>query len=549
MQNNHENSDLNTAEIIIEKLISWKVEFIFSLVGEGINPIFESLRKRQDKIRLITVRHEEAAAFMASGYAKSTGKMGVCLATTGPGAVHLMNGLYDAAMEGAPVLAITGAVNHDVLGTKFLQEVDTVTMLKDIAVYNQMISGPVHAQTIVDLACRAALSTPGLAHITVSTDIQEQRLSEDKRSQKGGMLTGSSTFSPRTYTTSEEDINKAARILNKSNKVMILTGRGALAATKEVEEVAEKLGAPVAKALLGKAVLPDNSPYTTGGIGRLGTLPSKQMMDECDTLLILGSTMPYLEYYPQPGKARAIQVDRDPERIGIRYPVELGLHGDVKVTLEALIPKLTFENDRSFLELAQQRMVAWNQTITKLETNQAMPIQPHFLVAQVSALAKDDALLAIDTGAHTVFTARHFRIKATQQVIACGNLASMAPALPYAIAAQLAYPGRQCIAMMGDGGLTMLMGEIATAVLYDLPIKIVLFKNNKLVMDKFEQEEIGAQEFGIALHPIDFVKVAEACGAEGYKCTNPDEVAKVLTKAFASASGPYRSGYRSGCEA
>src|SRR4051812_12911703 len=201
----------NTSDIIIDKLINWGVEMVFSLVGDGVNPIYEALRKRKDEIRLITVRHEEAAAFMASGYAKSTGKLGVCLGTTGPGAVHLMNGLYDAAMEGAPVLAITGVVNHDLLGTKFIQEVDTVAMLKDIAVYNQMITGPLHAQTIVDLACRAALTTPGLAHITVSTDTQQKPLSEDKRSQKGGQLTGSSSFVPRIDVPSEEEINEAAR--------------------------------------------------------------------------------------------------------------------------------------------------------------------------------------------------------------------------------------------------------------------------------------------------------------------------------------------------
>ena len=231
-----EDTTLNSADIIIDKLIAWNVELIFSLVGDGVNPIFESLRKRQDKIRLITVRHEEAAAFMASGYAKATGKLGVCLGTTGPGAVHLMNGLYDAAMEGAPVLAITGIVNHDLMGTKFIQEVDTITMLQGIAVYNQMITGPIHAQTIVDLACRAALTIPGVSHITISTDTQQKKLSEDKRSEKGGHLTGSSTFLARVDVPSDAGISQAAEILNGSNKVMILAGRGSLAASKEVEE-------------------------------------------------------------------------------------------------------------------------------------------------------------------------------------------------------------------------------------------------------------------------------------------------------------------------
>lgn len=532
MQKEYNPSD-TTADIIVDKLIAWNVEMIFSLVGDGVNPIFEALRKRKDRIKLITVRHEEAAAFMASGYAKCTGRLGVCLGTTGPGAVHLMNGLYDAAMEGAPVLAITGVIPHDLLGTKFTQEVDTVAMLRDVAVYNQQISGPVHAQTVVDLACRTALTLPGVAHITVATDVQQKPLSEDKHSEKGGHLTGSSTFMPRVDIPADNELEQAAEVLNSSSKIMILAGRGALHAREQVQEVAEKLGAPVAKALLGKALLPDDSPFTTGGIGRLGTLPSKEMMEECDTLLILGSNMPYLNYYPK--SAKAIQIDRDPRRIGLRYPVEIGLTGDVQATLKALLPKLKKQTGKSFLSLAQQKMKEWNKTLAKLETDQSSPIKPPFLVSEVARVIKDDAHIAIDTGAHTVFTARHLHIKPKQQITACGNLASMGPGLPYAIAAQLAYPGRQSVAMVGDGSFTMLMGEMATAVLYDLPVKIVIFKNNALAMDRFEQEEIGARQYGIALHPIDFSKIAEACGAEGYKCSTPGDLHTVLTKAFASA--------------
>ncbi len=522
----------NTADILVDKIIAWEVEMIFSLVGDGVNPIFEALRKRKDQIRLITVRHEEGAAFMASGYAKCTGKLGVCLGTTGPGAVHLMNGLYDAAMEGAPVLAITGVIPHDLLGTKFTQEVNTVAMLEDIAVYNQQISGPVHAQTVVDLACRTALTTLGVSHITIATDIQQKALSEDKHSEKGGHLMGSSAFMPHIDVPVDNELEHAANLLNSSSKIMILAGRGALKARDEVLQVAEILGAPVAKALLGKALLPDDSPFTTGGTGRLGTLPSKQMMAECETLLILGSNMPHLDYYPK--DAKGIQIDRDPKRIGLRYPVDIGLSGDVQATLKALLPKLKKHSDRSFLELSQQRMNDWRKTLLKLESDQSTPIKPPFLVSQVSRLIKDNSHISIDTGAHTVFTARHLQIKADQQITVCGNLASMAPGLPYAIAAQLAFPGRQCIAMVGDGSFTMLMGEMATAVRYKLPVKVVIFKNNVLAMDRFEQEEIGSKQYGIELQPINFAKIAEACGAEGYKCSNPGELHVVLSKAFAS---------------
>jgi pyruvate dehydrogenase (quinone) len=523
-----------TADIIVDKLIAWNVDHIFGLTGDGVIPLVEALRKKKDKIKYITVRHEESAAFMASGYAKYTGKLGVCLATTGPGAVHLMNGLYDAAMEGASVLAITGVINHDLLGTQFTQEVDTVKMLQDVAVYNQQISGPLHAMTVVDLACRSALTIPGVAHITIATDTQAKPLSEDKSSKKAGRLTGSSGFQPRIDIPDIEELNKAAGLLNAGTKIVILTGRGALSARAEVEQLAEKLGAPVAKALLGKALLPDDSPYTTGGTGHLGTLPSKQMMEECDTILILGSNMPHLEYYPK--NAVGMQVDRDPRRIGLRYPIKLGLHGDVQATLQALLPLLKTHSDKSFLQLAQQRMKDWRQTLATLENSQAVPIKPQFLAAQVGRLLNDDAVIAIDTGAHTVFTARHWQVRAGQQLAVCGNLASMAPGLPYAIAAQIAYPGRQCVAMVGDGGLTMLMGELATAVLYQLPVKVIVFKNNLLAMDKFEQEEAGDMDYGVALQPIDFVKVAEACGAEGYSCKRPQDLAETLKRAFSSAS-------------
>jgi pyruvate dehydrogenase (quinone)/pyruvate oxidase/pyruvate decarboxylase len=522
-----------TADILIERLIAWNVEYIFGLVGDGVNPIFEALRKNEDKIKLITVRHEESAAFMASGYAKYTGRLGVCIGTSGPGAVHLMNGLYDAAMESAPVLAITGCPYHDLLGTNTTQEVNTVSLMKDVTVYNQLVTGPRHCLTVVDLACRAALSTPGVAHLTFSKDTQEMVLSDDKASKESEKLTGSSSFVPRIETPSDGELNKAADLLNASGKIAILVGRGALGATAELEALAEKLGAPVAKALLGKMVLPDDSPYTTGGTGHLGTLPSKQIMEDCDTLLILGSTMPHLDYYPEGGKVKSIQVDRDPKRIGLRMSVDLGLCGDVRATVAALLPKLK-QHDHGFLADARQKMKDWRATLMKVEQKETIPVKPQYLVAEVSRFLREDAVIAIDTGAHTVFTARHLQAKKNQQLAVCGNLASMAPALPYILAAQIAYPGRQCVAFAGDGGFTMLMGEMATAVLYNLPVKIIVFKNNALAMDRFEQEEAGAKQYGISLQPIDFAGIAVACGAEGYSCSQPGELSKILEKAFAS---------------
>lgn len=309
------------SEILVQKLIAWDVEFVFGLVGDGINPLVEAIRERNDKIKLIGVRHEEAAALMASGYAKATGKLGVCLATTGPGAIHLMNGLYDAALDGASVLAITGTTYENLIGTSFMQEVDTVSLMKDVALYNTLITSPRQALTVVDIACRSALSEGGVSHLSIPVNAQSKKMQDEPGPEKGKTLRGGSSWVVPLEVPIDENLKLAARILNEGKKVMILAGRGALGAREELIELAEKLKAPIAKALLGKAALEDASPYCTGGIGDLGTLPSKELMKECDTLLILGSNMPYLDYYPDPEQARAVQIDKTAKKIGDRKSV------------------------------------------------------------------------------------------------------------------------------------------------------------------------------------------------------------------------------------
>ncbi|MBV9747261.1 MAG: hypothetical protein JO157_00450, partial [Acetobacteraceae bacterium] len=307
-------SDRTTADIIVETLITWQVPVIFGIVGDGIGPLIEALSVRQDRIRFVGVRHEEAAAFMACGYAKHTGQLGACIATTGPGAIHLLNGLYDAKMDSAPVIAITGLAFHNLIDTRFMQDVNTVELMKGVALYNTAVTSPGHALVVADLACRAALGGRSVAHLTVPKDVQAMKLSAERPSMEYHGLRTSSSWLPIAVAPSADQLRQAAELLNAGTKVAILAGQGALGARAEVEQVAERLGAPVAKALLGKAVLPDDSPYTTGGIGHLGTLPSEQAMHECDTLLILGSTMPWIDFYPKPGQARAVQVDLNPER-------------------------------------------------------------------------------------------------------------------------------------------------------------------------------------------------------------------------------------------
>ena len=522
-----------TADILIEKLIGWDVKFIFGIIGDRINPIVEALRKHQDQIRFITVRHEESAAFMASGFAKYTGKIGVCLATSGPGAIHLMNGLYDAYKDHVPVLAITGSPVQELEGTDFIQEINISSLMQEVTVYDQVVTGPRQAEALVDLAIRSALNSSGVAHLNFAKDTQELEIKEDEPTQEGfEKLKGTGGFTPRVQIPADKDLDSASQLINSSEKIGIMAGQGALGAREEVLQLAEILAAPVTKALLGKAVIPDDHEYSTGGIGHLGTLPSKEWMQECDLLLILGSNMPYLDYYPK--SAKAIQVDHNPKRIGLRYPAAVGLVGDVKSTIEALLPGLERKSDRSFLEKYQKEMEKWNKTLQEVEEGESELIRPQYLVAEVGRILEEDAMVSIDTGAHTIFTARHWHIKKDQQMAVSGNLATMAPGVPYAIAAKLEFPHRQCIAMVGDGGFSMLMAEMATAVRYDLAIKVIIFKNNELSQDVYEQRAAGTKVFGGDLTPIDFAKIAEACGAEGYRCSDKAELHGVLTQAFST---------------
>ncbi|MBV9970978.1 MAG: pyruvate oxidase [Xanthobacteraceae bacterium] len=526
--------DLNTADIIVETLISWGATHAFGIVGDGINSVIEALRKRQDRIRYIGVRHEEAAAFMASGFAKHTGRLGVCIGTTGPGAIHLMNGLYDAHFDGAPVIAITGTTFHDLIGTRYQQGVDTTRLMQDVALYNVEVTGPEHAVVVVNRACRAALGDRGVAHLTIAKDVQMMKRAADKRSTANPGARTSSSWTPPLAVPPQDQVRAAADLLNSSRKVAILAGQGALHARAEVTQIADLLGAPVARSLLGRAVLADDSPFSVGGIGNLGTTPSHWAMKNCDGVLILGSTMPWLEYYPTPGQARGVQVDLKADRIGLRFPVEVGLTGDVKLTLQALMPMIRRNSERSFIEEAQQRMTDWNRLVDRVEQTARSPLRPQMVIRALSDLADDDALISLDCGANTYFAARHFRLRAGQYLTGTGMLASMGPGLSFAIAGQLAFPQRQSIAVTGDGGFAQLMAELSTAVAYQLPVKIVVLKNNSLGEVGFEQQELGNPEYGCALSPIDFVAFANACGADGFHCEQPEEVRPALEAALRS---------------
>lgn len=527
-------SSTTASDVLIESLQDWGVDTVFGLPGDGINGIMEALRARREKIRFVQVRHEEAAAFMACAYAKYTGRLGVCLATSGPGGIHLLNGLYDAKMDGQPVLALTGMHFHDLIGTLAQQDVELDKLFADVAVFNERVMGVTHVENLVDLACRTALSYRGVAHITFPADLQEQELSRKQGSKRNLPHHTSDVCARSARLPSIEDLRAAADILNAGKKVAILAGQGALDAGPQLEETAERLAAPIVKALLGKSVIPDESPYTTGGIGLLGTKPSQTALEECDTLLIVGSSFPYIEFMPRPGKARGVQIDIDPKRIGLRFPVEVGLVGDCRRALEELLPLLRHKENRKFLKDAQEGKQAWREIMGKQEMRRDQPMKPQVVAAELGRRLSPTAIVSSDSGTITTWWARHILAQRGQLYSCSGNLATMACGLPYAIAAQVAYPERQCVAFIGDGGFSMLMAEFATAVKYQLPIKVLLLKNNTLGQIKWEQMVfLGNPEYGCELQPIDFAAFARACGGQGFTINDPATCGEVLDQALA----------------
>lgn len=524
----------STADVLVERLISWGIDTVFGIPGDGINGVFDALRTRRDRIRFIQVRHEETASFMACAYAKFTGRMAACVATSGPGSIHLANGLYDAAMDGQPVLALCGQTAHDLIGTHDQQDVDLDRLYADVAVYNQRIMGPAHVEPVVDEAMRVALARPGVAVLTIPRDIQREEVSEASRSMRN--VPGHTQPRPVGYCSlpTSESLREAARILNEGERVVILAGRGALNAGPELEQMAELVGGPIIKALLGKAVVPDDSPYTTGGIGLLGTTPSQRAIGKCDTLFIVGSNFPYVEFLPKPGQARCVQIDLDPARIGLRYPVDVPLVGNSRDVLRALLPMVRPKADRSFLEQAQSDMADWWRLLDSRASSESMPMKPQVPAHELNKLLRDDAIIVTDSGTVATWAARHIRIRRGQMFSVSGSLASMACGLPYALGAQIAYPDRQVVSLIGDGAFTMLMGDLATAVKYNLPVKLLIFKNNSLAQIRWEQMIFdGYPEYGTELQPIDFALYAQAVGAGGFTIERPQEAPSVLEQALA----------------
>jgi pyruvate dehydrogenase (quinone) len=530
------------SDFLIERLLEWKITRIFGFPGDGINGIMGALDRADGKIDFIQVRHEENAAFMACGHAKFTGEVGVCMATSGPGAIHLLNGLYDAKMDHQPVVAIVGQSARMAMGGEFQQEVDLNSLYKDVAKeYVHTVTQPLQMQQLIDRAIRIAQAERTVTCVIIPNDVQELDAEKPPR-QHGAIHTGIG-FPKACVVPDLSQLQKAADILNEGEKVAMLIGAGALGASEEVKEVAELLGCGVAKALLGRAALPDDLPYVTGAIGLLGTKPSWEMMIDCDTLLMVGSSFPYSEFLPKVGQARGIQIDIDGRMLSLRYPMEVNLLGDSKETLRALIPLLKRKQDRSWQEKLEKEIREWWKVIEARADDKAKPINPQKVFSELSPRLPDRCILSSDSGSSANWFARNLKIREGMMASLSGNLATMCPGVPYAIAAKFAYPDRVAIAMVGDGAMQMLgINGLITISKYwkrwSNPLLIVLvLHNNDLNQVTWEQRVMsGNPEYEGSQHIPDFpfAAYAELLGLKGIRVDDPEHLGLAWDEALAS---------------
>jgi pyruvate dehydrogenase (quinone)/pyruvate oxidase len=480
------------------------------------------------------VRHEETAALAACAYAKFTGRLGVCLSTAAPGAVHLLNGLYDAMVDQAPVLAITGMTYHDLIGTKYLQDINHDYLFENVASFNQRLMGPGHVENVANLACRSALANRTVSHICVPIDYQVMPMDDGDRFKRNvpGHTAGAEGFQTPRSVPPRAHLERAAELLRGKRRPAILAGAGARGAGAELEELAEKLGGVIVKALLGKDAVPDDSPYVAGGTGVVGTRASQAAFARCDALVIVGSSFPYIEFLPQPGQPVCIQIDDKAERIGLRHPADVGLVGDAQETLRELIPLLERNEDRSFLEEMQESIRDWWALMEERGTREDVPMKPQVPLWHLHELLDDDAIVCGDSGTVTTWIAR-WKLRAQQRFSFSGTMCSMMAAVPYAIGAQAAYPGRQVVAYTGDGSMTMILGELATLAQHQLPVKVIVNKNNTLGLIKWEQQIfLGNPEYGVGFNDVDFVRVAEGCGLRGVRIDDPKRCRDQLAEAL-----------------
>jgi len=515
---------MRVADLILDILAAHGVRDVFGVPGDAINDITYALKKRDD-MRFILVRHEEAGAFMASAQAKLSGRLAACVGTSGPGAIHLLNGLYDAKLDHAPVIAITGPIPTQYIGTGYHQEVDLEALFSDVAEYSKTIMTEDQLPGLVLEACKAAIAAPGVAHLSLPTDVAGRQI----KPERCDFAIGSEKGETRPC---DPSLEEAVRLIDEAKDIAILAGIGAAGARAELLALSERLNAPIVRTLRAKDFIDENVEACIGGLGLLGGVPASDAMDSCDLLLIVGADYPYTSFYPK--KAKIIQIEPAPARMGRRAAVAAPLRGHAKPTLDALLDRVNAKKSDQFFRSMQKAKRRWRSSQEKAEQSDATPIRPQRLIAEIAAAAPDDAIFICDTGTSTAWTARHLPVGEQQRYTLSSSLASMAFAMPGAIGAQLLYPDRKVIAIAGDGGFAMLMADFVTATRYGLPIVCVVLNNDKLGFIAFEQEAKGLPEHSVDLLNPDFVAFAHACGGVGFRVEQPSEISPALKQAFAS---------------
>jgi pyruvate dehydrogenase (quinone) len=542
---------MKVSDYVLHRLREWDVEHVFAYAGDGINGLLAAWGRAGDKPRFVQARHEEMAAFEAVGYAKFSGKVGVCAATSGPGAIHLLNGLYDAKLDHVPVVAIVGQTNRSAMGGSYQQEVDLASLYKDVAAeYCETVTVPEQLPNVLDRALRTAYARHTVTAVIIPADVQELDYSPPTHAFK--MVPSSLGVAHYAPVPADDDLRRAADVLNAGEKVAILVGQGARAARAEVEHTADVLGAGVAKALLGKDVLPDDLPYVTGSIGLLGTRPSYEMMRDCDTLLVVGSSFPYTQFLPDFGQARAVQIDADPFMIGLRYPFEVNLVGDAAGTLKRLLPHLDAKKHGKWRKTIEHNTGRWWEVMQRRAAVDADPINPEYVVHALDGLLPRDVMLAADSGSAANWYARHLRMRGAMRGSLSGTLATMGPGVPYVIGAKFAHPERPALAVVGDGAMQMNgMAELITAAKYwrdwtDPRLVVAVLNNQDLNQVTWEMRAMeGAPQFlpSQSLPDVRYADFARSIGLDGVRVEEPGGVQDAWQRAL-SADRPFVVDFR-----
>lgn len=517
----------STGEAVIETMADWGIQHVFGVPGDNADGLIDGLVKHRDRARFILVRHEENAAFMATGYYKASGKMAACLTTAGPGAFHLINGMAEAYHDKIPMLALTGNTDTTTYGTDQIQEFKPERDFAGCTVWSHLMPGAKNARILTSSAIRAALARSGPSLLSVPLDVGLMPLPDNAPP-------ADTQFTPPMLQPDPQKMTRMIELINQAKKPVIFVGRGSWGLDRELSRLAELLGAPIVKALWGKDAVSDFDPHVLGGLGLLGTRPSVEALSGCDLLLLLGTSFPYNDFLPEPGSVTTVQVDQDPYQIGKRYPVTLGVCADVHQVVPILLEGCQRQEDRSWIQDMQKAREQWNQLMEKQARDPRTPMRPQAVARALQACAKDDAILTLDSGANTAWMARNFFANGRQQIMGSGLMGTMQCSLPYAIGAQFACPERQVLCTTGDGGLVMCLGEFLTAVHYELPIVVTVFDNSKLALIKYEEQVAGVPEFGIHFTNPDFVKFAEACGVFGVRVEDPKDAEDAVKAAIAS---------------